>query len=222
MENIEIEVIRKNIKHLYLRVYSEKGVKISAPYRVSDEKIHQFAVSKLAWIKKQQHKSINRKKVTSRKYQSGEKHLLQGKNFILKVFEINKRPRVFLKDIYIYLCIRPRTPVKKRQEIITEWYRNQLRKQVPPVLEKWENILDLKVKEWRIKKMKQTWGSCNIKAKRIWLNLELVKKPERCLEYIIVHELLHLKERGHNKRFYGMLDTYLPGWKKLKSELNNS
>ena len=224
VEDISIEVVRKNIKHVYLRIYPPKGkVMISAPFRVNDEKVYQFAVSKLAWIRKQQKKIQKRKQSLPKKYRQNEEHLFQGRKLQLNIIETVKSPKVVLKDNrYINVYILPHTTVKKIDKIMTGWYREQFRKQIPPLLDKWEKILGLTVKEWRIRQMKSTWGSCNFQKKRIWLNLELVKKPERCLEYIIVHELLHLKERHHNKRFYGLLDTYLPEWKKFKDELNGN
>ncbi|MGC9367505.1 MAG: M48 family metallopeptidase [bacterium] len=224
VEDINIEVVRKNIKHVYLRIYPPEGkVKISAPFRVNDDKVYQFVVSKLAWIKKQQQKVQQRKKYFPKKYIQNEEHFFKGRKLLLQITEINIPPKVILKDNrYINIFIRPHTPLDKIDEIMTGWYREQFRKQVPPLLDKWEKILGLKVKEWRIKQMKSTWGSCNFKEKRIWLNLELVKKPERCLEYIIVHELLHLKEKYHNKRFYTLLDAYLPDWKELNKKLNGN
>jgi predicted metal-dependent hydrolase len=109
---------------------------------------------------------------------------------------------------------------EKRHELMTEWYRGELKKQIPSIIDKWEKILNVKVEDWQVKKMKTKWGSCNIEKKRIWVNLELAKKPEHCLEYIIVHEMVHLLERHHNERFQYYMDTYLPNWRKLKTELN--
>jgi hypothetical protein len=140
---------------------------------------------------------------------------------LLNIVETDQSPKVVLKNKkFIELHIKPNTSTAKRHEILTEWHRSELKKSIPPLIEKWEKILNVKVNEWYVKQMKTKWGSCNIEKKRIWLNLELAKKPEHCLEYIIVHEMVHLLERHHNDRFLYFMDTYLPNWRKLKDELN--
>jgi len=121
---------------------------------------------------------------------------------------------------FIDLHVKPETPTSKRHEIMTEWYRVQLKNQIPAIISKWEKILKIKVGDWKVQQMKTKWGSCNIEKKRIWINLELAKKPEHCLEYIIVHEMVHLLERHHNDKFLYYMDTHLPNWKQLKTELN--
>ena len=139
---------------------------------------------------------------------------------MLNIIEADARPKVILKNkTYIDLYVRPGTPIEKRHGIITEWYRVELKKQIPAMIDTWEKQLNIKVNDWQIKQMKTKWGSCNIEKKRIWINLELAKKPDCCLEYIIVHEMIHLLERTHNDRFFYYMDKYLPNWKQLKTQL---
>lgn len=120
------------------------------------------------------------------------------------------------------MFVRPGTTQEKKQEILHAFYRAELKKLIPELLDKWQPILDVTASAWGIKRMKTKWGTCNIEARRIWLNLELAKKPVQCLEYILVHELTHLLERHHNERFTGLLDQHLPQWRTLREELNRS
>lgn len=220
--NIKIDVVCKDIKNAHLAVYPPKGrVRIAAPLKMNEDAIRLFAISKLSWIKRNQRKFEIQERVTPREYKQRESHYFRGRRYLLHIVETEASPKVLLKNkTYIDLYIRPGASTKKRHEIITEWYRAELKKQIPAIIEKWENILNVKVKSWQAKQMKTKWGSCNIAEKRIWINLELAKKPEHCLEYIIVHEMVHLRERHHDDKFLYYMDTYLPNWRKLKSELN--
>jgi hypothetical protein len=139
---------------------------------------------------------------------------------LLKVVEENAPPNVTLKHDIIELQVRPETSTEKRQVIMEEWYRQNLKLILTEMIAKWEERINVKVSEFGIKKMKTRWGTCNVKAKRIWLNLELAKKPKPCLEYIVVHEMIHLLERHHNERFIAYLDKYMPQWRAYKEELN--
>ncbi len=222
INDIKIDVIRKDIKNIHLAVYPPTGrVRIAAPLNMNEDAIRMFAISKLSWIKRNQRKFEGQERLTPREYKQHESHYFQGKRYLLKIVETDKTQKVVLKNKkYIELHIKPNTSTEKRHEILTEWYRKQLKQQIPPLIEKWEKILNVKVDDWQVKQMKTLWGSCNIEKKRIWLNLELAKKPEHCLEYIIVHEMVHLLERHHNDRFLHYMDTYLPNWRQLKTELN--
>jgi predicted metal-dependent hydrolase len=221
VSNIKIDVVRKNIKNIHLAVYPPKGrVRIAAPLKVNDDAIRLFAISKLGWIKRHQRRFEDQERITPREYKNRESHYFQGKRYLLNIIEADAPPRVVLKNkTYIELYVRPGTPVEKRHKILTEWYRAELKKQIPAMIEKWENVLNIKVNDWQVKQMKTKWGSCVTEKKRIWINLELAKKSEFCLEYIIVHEMVHLLERHHNDRFLYYMDKYLPNWKQLKKEL---
>jgi len=222
ISNIKIDVVRKDIKNIHLAVYPPTGrVRIAAPLRVNEEAVRLFAISKLGWIKRQQRNFEGQERTSPREYKNRESHYFQGRRYLLNVLEADAPPKVVLRSkTYIDLYVRPGTPTAKRHEIMNEWYRKELKKMIPELIKKWEKRINLKVDEWQVKLMKTKWGSCNIEKSRIWLNLELAKKPIHCLEYIIVHEMLHLLERHHNEKFLSYLDTYLPNWKKIKAELN--
>ncbi len=222
ISNISIDVVRKDIKNIHLAVYPPTGrVRIAAPLRVHEDAIRLFAISKLGWIKRHQRKFEGQERISPREYKNRESHYFQGKRYLLNIIERDAPPKVVLKNkTYIDLYVRPETPTAKRHDIMNEWYRQQLKQLIPELIETWEKKINVKVSEWRVKLMKTKWGACNIEKKRIWLNLELAKKPIHCLEYIIVHEMVHLLERHHNDTFLYYMDKYLPNWKQLKAELN--
>jgi predicted metal-dependent hydrolase len=222
ISNIRIDVVRKDIKNIHLAVYPPTGrVRIAAPLKVNEDAIRLFAVAKLGWIKRNQKKFEGQLRIPQREYKQRESHYFQGRRYLLNIIETEATPKIILKSKkFIDLHVRPDTPTSKRHEILTEWYRVQLKNQIPAIISKWEKVLKIKVGDWRVQQMKTKWGSCNIEKKRIWVNLELAKKPEHCLEYIIVHEMVHLLERHHNDRFLYYMDTYLPNWRQLKTELN--
>ncbi len=147
--------------------------------KAAKDAIRLYAISKLGWIRRNQRKYEGQERLSPREYKRRESHYFQGKRYLLNIFETEALPKVVLNNkAYIDLYIRPGTPTEKRHEIVTEWYRVQLKKQIPAMIEKWEKILNIKVNEWQVKQMKTKWGSCNIEQKRIWINLELAKKPE--------------------------------------------
>lgn len=219
--DIIVQVTQKDIKNVHLSVYPPFGqVKIAAPDRMDLDTIRIYAISKLSWIRKQQGKIKAQKREAPREFLTKESHYYLGKRYLLKVIEYNSTPIVKLKHNTIELYIRPDTETAKRKEILDEWYRAQLKELVPKYISKWEKSMEVKVKEFGIKKMKTKWGTCNIEAHRIWLNLELAKKPISCLEYIIIHEMTHLLERNHNTRFVALMNRFMPNWKDIKEELN--
>lgn len=222
VNNIKIDVVRKDIKNIHLAVYPPTGrVRIAAPLKVNEDTIRLFAISKISWIRRNQRKFEGQERIPPREYKQRESHYFQGRRYLLNIIESDKAQKVVLRNKkFIELHIKPGTPAVKRHKILTEWYRMELKRQIPPIIDKWEKILKVKVNEWQVKQMKTKWGSCNIEKNRIWLNLELAKKPEHCLEYIVVHEMVHLLERHHKDRFEYYMDTYLPSWKQLKVELN--
>jgi len=216
-----VEVVQKDIKNIHLSVYPPNGrVKVAAPRRMSQDVIRAYLISKLSWIRKQQTKFCNQEREAPRDYVSRESHYYLGKRYLLKVIRHAGPARIVLKHQIIEMYVKPRTTKAKRKELLQEWYRNQLRQLVPPLIEKWERRMKVKVKEFGIRRMRTKWGTCNAQAKRIWVNLELAKKPVECLEYIVVHEMVHLMERRHNERFMAYLNHYMPGWKRIREELN--
>jgi len=222
VSNITIDVIRKEIKNIHLAVYPPTGrVRIAAPLSVNDDAIRLFAISKLGWIKRHQREFDAQERISPREYKQRESHYFQGRRYLMKIIEKDEPPKVILRTrTYIELYVRPNTSFEKRQEVITEWYRVELKKLIPPIIEKWEKSLNVNIDEWQVKQMKTNWGTCNIEKKRILINLELAKKPLHCLEYVILHEMVHLLERHHNERFLYYMDTFLPNWKQIRTELN--
>ncbi|MBM3713679.1 MAG: M48 family metallopeptidase [Actinobacteria bacterium] len=221
--SIYIDVIYKDIKNLHLSVHPPTGqVRISAPLRMNVENIRIFAISKIGWIKKQQTKFLNQKRETSREYITRESHYYLGKRYLLKVIEQDNPPKVVLQHDTIELYVRKGSTIEQKQIIMDRWYRKQLKKIVPGYIAELEKKINVQVVEYGIKIMKTKWGSCNPDARRIWLNLELAKKPLEYLEYILAHEMIHLIERQHNKQFIAYLNKFIPKWRHYKEELNRS
>lgn len=221
ISNIIIDVIRKDIKNLHLAVYPPTGrVRLAIPLSVNDETIRLFVISKLPWIKRQQRKFEGQQRQSPRLFTSRESHYFQGKRYLLNVIEDAPSAKVMIKHKRIELFIRTGTTTEQRLKIMNEWYRKELKKQVEELIEKWQKIIGVEVKDFRVKLMKTKWGTCNREAKRVWLNLELSKKPIHCVEYIVVHEMVHLLEHYHNDRFLTYMNDFIPNWKSLKQELN--
>jgi len=219
--NIKVDVVQKDIKNIHLSVYPPTGrVKISAPLRMELETIRMFAISKLGWIKKQQEKFRKQQRESERELITRESHYFLGKRYLLKVIEAEAVPLVNIKHDKLILQVRAGTSTKQKQVILQEWYRQQMKELVPKYISIWEEKMKVKVQEFGIKKMKTKWGTCNREAKRIWLNLNLAKKPPECIEYIVVHEMVHLLERTHNAKFIAYMNKFLPQWKHIKEELN--
>lgn len=219
--SISIDVVRKDIKNLHLGVYPPKGrVRIATPLKIDDEAVRLFAISKIAWIKKQKIKFETQERQSERRFVSGESHYYRGRRYLLNVIYHNAAPRVEIRKNNIDLYVREGSASDQREKVLTEWYRSQLKEQIPALIDKWQKIIAVEVKDWGIKRMKTKWGTCTIEARRVWLNLELAKKPHHCLEYIIVHEMVHLIERNHNDRFAVYMDKFMPQWHFYKEELN--
>ncbi|NLA13618.1 MAG: M48 family metallopeptidase [Tissierellia bacterium] len=220
--NIDIDLIRKNIKNIHLSVYPPDGrVRLAVPERMNDEAVRLFATSKLAWITKQRKKFSEQDRQTAREFVSGESHYYFGTRYLLNVVETTGKQHIELRgNKYIDLYVRPESTVEKREKIMSDWYRQSLKKIIPAYIKKWEEIMGVTVNDWGVKLMKTRWGTCNVQDKRIWINLELAKKNPQCLEYIIVHEMVHLLERHHNEKYKAYMDKFLPNWKSIKDELN--
>lgn len=219
--DLVIDVELKDIKNIHLSVYPPSGkVRIAAPERMDLDTIRVFAISKLKWIKKQQEAFKNQERETEREYLTRESHYYLGQRYLLKVIQHDSSPKIILKKKEIQMYVRPETTQEKKQEVLDEWYRSELKRIIPPMIENWEEKIGVKSNEYGIKKMRTKWGTCNHDEKRIWLNLELAKKPLECIEYIVVHELLHIIEPSHNQRFISLLDEFMPKWKFFREELN--
>jgi predicted metal-dependent hydrolase len=216
-----VDVVFKDIKNIHLGVYPPDGrVRISAPARLSLDTLRVFAISKLPWIRQQQRKLQAQARESPREYLDRESHYLWGKRYLFKVVEQDAAPSVTLARGAMVLRIRPGAGEASRQAIVAKWYRQQLKAAVPELIAKWEPILGVRVNRFFVQRMKTRWGGCNTKARTIRLNTELAKKSRECLEYILVHELIHLRERLHTDRFNALMEECLPQWKQLRKLLN--
>jgi predicted metal-dependent hydrolase len=223
VSNIPVEVIRKNIKNMHLSVLPPDGkVRISAPETLTDEAITMFVRTKLGWIKKQQEKFQQQPRQSERQYVSGETLYVWGKQYFLQVEYSYKGNSLVLSGDRAILTVRKESSPKQREIFVNEWYRNLLKQEVAKYLPKWEKITGLYCSSWQSKYMTTKWGTCNPTSKKIWLNLQLAKKPIECLEYVILHELAHLRVHNHGPEFTAILDQYMPYWREHKRRLNDS
>ena len=224
VNGLVVNVVRKDIKNLHLAVCPPDGrVRVSAPLRVDDEAVRLAVVSKMAWIQRKRAKFASQARQSPREYVSGESHYLQGRRYLLNVIYHDGPPRVALRNkSWIDLYVRTGSDTAKRQGVLLAWHRVQLREALPLLIARWEPLLGVTVADWRVKRMKTRWGSCNVRARRIWVNLELAKKPAQCLEYVVVHEMMHLLVRLHNQRFVALMDQHLPQWRLLRDELTQA
>lgn len=223
VSGLRVSIVRKAIKNLHLGVYPPNGrVRVAAPLAVTNDAVRLAVIGKLGWIKRQQARFKAQPRQSEREMVSGESHYFLGRRYRLRVIQKTRGPaKVVLRNrSTIELRVSAETSTEQRERVLHHWYRRQLRALIPPLIEKWESVLGVQVADWGIKKMKTKWGACTVEARRIWLNLELAKKPVQCIEFIIVHELAHLIERHHNDRFVSIMDTHLPHWRFLQQELN--
>ena len=219
--NIEAELVHKKIRNIHLRVLSPDGkVCISAPFRTNNEVIYKFAYSKLKWIKKQIIR-INKNKHDLFQYINLETHYFRGRKYHLKVQEKNESPVVQIINNEIVLQVPDGADLETRRSVLQDWYHRQLEMIIPPLINKWESILNVSVRRFSIRSMKTRWGSCTPKTRCIRFNLELVKRAPECLEYIVVHELVHLLEASHNSKFKSLMDRFYPKWKFYQKELRS-
>ena len=223
ISGIQVEVVHKAIKNLHLGVYPPAGrVRVAVPLRLDNEAVRLAVIPKLSWIRRQQACFAGQPRQSQRQMVSGESHFFQGRRYRLRVIEENATARVRLKgNTALELYARPNSNAAKREVILNAWYRQALKTWLSDLIAKWEPVIGVQVAEWGIKKMKTKWGPCNIISRRIWLNLELAKKPPQCLEYILVHEMVHLLERHHNDRFTALMDRFMPQWRLYRDELNH-
>jgi predicted metal-dependent hydrolase len=222
--DIPVEVIRKDIKNLHVAVYPPVGrVRVATPLRLGDDAVRVAVISRLGWIRRQQARFANQVRESQREFTTGESVYFRGRRFRLEIVEDSESPRVRVAaNSRIELRCRPGADRAQREATLNEWYRERLREQIPPLLRKWERKVGIDVAEVRIRRMKTRWGSCNAAAHRIWLNLELAKKPASSLEYILVHEMIHIHEQQHGERFRAMINAMMPAWQLRRDELNRA
>ena len=221
--DIAANVVFKDIKNLHLRVGPPAGeVRISAPLRMSPDAIWEFALSKLDWIRRQQLNLRHLERETPHEYRDSESHYVWGKPYLLKLIEVYQAPSIDLTHDQMFLRLRPETPARKKQAIMEEWYRAKVTEALPALIAKWEMAMGVKVERFFVRRMKTRWGSCTPRTHRIRINAELAKKSPELLEYVVVHEMVHLIERHHNNRFVSLMDRHLPDWRALRKALNNA
>ena len=224
VRGLPIEVVRKDIKNLHVGVYPPQGrVRVAVPLRINDEAVRLAIISRLSWIRRQQAHFTDQDRQSQREFVNGESHFFQGRRYRLFVVKHDGPTCVRLSNNRtIQLFVRHQADRNKHEEVFQQWYRQTLQKQIPHLLARWRGKVGVTVNEVRIRRMKTRWGSCNDHAGRIWLNLELAKKSPMCLEYILVHEMVHLLERRHNERFRSLMDTVMPNWRLFREELNRA
>jgi hypothetical protein len=212
---VTVAVVRKKIRHVHLRISAPEGhVRVTAPWRASDESVRRVVVEKLDWIRRHQARIARLPRAMVPTFVAGELHEYLGRPMPLVLIEGSRRGGVVDEAAgTITLFVAPDSDVEAKRRALLALYRRQLLPLVPPLMEKWQAVIGVRAAEWRVRQMKTRWGTCNIKARRIWLNLELIRKPPACLEFIVVHELVHLLERRHNARFRGFMDQFLPDWR---------
>jgi len=221
--DIDVDVVLKDIKNVHLSVHPPNGrVRIAAPSRMKLSNIRLYAISKLDWIKSQQRKLRSQQRETAREYLERESHYVWGKRYLLQIHELDAPPTIELKHRKLFLTIRPGSTEEKREQLMDAWYRDQAKSEAEKLIQRWEPIIGVHANGFYVRRMKTRWGSCNTDAKTIRLNTELAKKPLECLEYIVVHELVHLFERTHNERFRSYMDKFLPSWQHVRRRLNSA
>ena len=221
IENIVIDIERKNIKNMYIRIYPPEGkVKMTVPKYIKEDAIRMFATSRISWIKTQREKIKNKPPQWELKFVTGESHYLWGKIYIMEVLYTDNSNKVIIDRDILILEVKKGSSKEQREHIMTEWYREQLKEAIPIALELCTKIVGKSPNEWHVKNMRTRWGTCNPSKKRIWLNLQLAKKPPECLDYVIIHELVHLYVRKHDDKFKAYMDKFYPNWWMVKKRLN--
>ncbi len=222
---VAVDVVRKAIRHSRLAVYPPDGrVQVSVPRQLDEAAVREVILSRLDWIRRKRALINLRPRLPRQRLVSGESHYYLGRHYRLDVVErVGAAPGVeLLGEDTLQLRVRPGLDLRGRQAVLTEWYRRQLKGLLPGLVAQWQPVVGVRVAEWRVRRMKTRWGSCNIGARRIWLNLELAKVMPGCLEYVLVHEMVHLLERYHNDRFHRFMDRFLPEWPARKAELEGA
>ena len=222
VSELDVEVVRKDIKNLHIGVYPPAGrVRVAAPNSLDDEAVRLAVVSRLAWIRRKRHQVQEQARQSRREMVDGEAHYVWGRRYRLRVAEDGGRGRVELKGgDWLELHVPKGADQGTRGRRLTEWYRQQIKAEIPSLVEKWSPVLSVEPPAWGVRRMKTRWGTCNPQRRRIWLNLELAKKPPACLEFVVVHEMIHLLERNHTPRFYELMDCFMPSWRTRREILN--
>jgi len=220
---IDVDVVFKDIKNLHIGVYPPMGrVRVAAPEQLNDDQVRLAVVQRLPWIRRQRGRLQAAERQSIREMVTGESHYVWGSRYRLKVIGRPGHGHIEIEGDRVLLCISEGTSTERRRELLDRWYREQLRRAIPDVLGKWEPKVAVTVPKWSIRRMKTKWGSCNRETGHIRFNVELAKKHPECLEYVVVHEMTHLLERGHGERFSKLMDKVLPDWRARRDRLNEA
>lgn len=223
IRGIDVDVVYKDIKNLHIGVYPPLGrVRVAAPRRLDDDQVRLAVIQRLPWIKQQRKQLRSAERQSEREMVTGESHYVWGIRRRMKVIERPGRAHFEVDGERLLLYVPAGTTAERRRNLLDRWYREQLRARIPNLIAKWEPILEVTVSQWSIRRMKTKWGSCNRETGHIWFNVELAKKPPNCLEYIVVHEMTHYRERNHGPRFTKLMDRFLPNWRSLRDQLNDA
>lgn len=217
IDGIPIEVTRKRIKSFNVRIYPPNGeVKASAPLKFSEQLIRHYLLEKKDWIKKQRQHIQNLPAPQEELLQTGAPIEFLGNTYVTLICEHNGPVQIRPIGHLLHCYLKPNTSDAQKKLLLDRWYKYQLEIMLPDMIDYWSHKIGVRVREWGIKKMKTRWGSCNPSAERIWLNLNLAKKPQECIEYVLVHELVHLLEASHNARFYQLMSLFMPNWREYQ------
>ncbi len=218
---VVLDVVRKDIKNIHLSVYPPTGrVRLAAPARMKLDTIRLFAIAKLGWIRQQQRKLSEQERESPREYVDRESHYVWGKRVLMKLVEVDAPASVQLRHTKLLVTVRPGTDHASRAAIVSNWYRQILKAEVPGLIATWAPRMGVEVNGFYVQQMKTKWGSCNPIARTLRLNTELAKKPKDLLEYVVVHEMLHLVEPTHGERFMALMERHYPKWREARVELN--
>ncbi|MDP3705322.1 MAG: SprT family zinc-dependent metalloprotease [Legionellaceae bacterium] len=223
MDGLSIEISRKKIKNMYLRIHSPTGdVKVTASHKITYDAIHAFLLLKRSWIHKARARVIERERPNALRMEHGAHHFFLGKPYVLMIHTNAAHMKIEITGQYLNCFIKPGTQPERSLLFIQSWYKQQMLQLLPSLIQKWEPIIGVTVQAWGVRLMNTRWGSCHVVSKRISLNLKLIQKPLDCLEYVLVHEMVHLHEANHSHRFYALMDKFLPSWRKSKSLLDQA
>jgi predicted metal-dependent hydrolase len=221
VDDINVDVVYKDIKNLHIGVYPPVGrVRVAAPYQLAEEQVRLAVIKRLPWIHEKRRQLREAERQSQREMTDGESHYLWGRRLRLEVIPGSGRPRVEVKGHRLILYAREGTHAEARARMLERFYRRELQAEIGGLIEKWEPRIGRSVTGWTVRRMRTKWGSCKRETGRLWFNLELAKKPPRCVEYVVVHEMIHLLERGHRDRFVALMNHHLPDWRQRRDELN--
>ena len=214
VRGIDVDVVYKDIKNLHIGVYPPVGrVRVAAPRRLDETQVRLAVIKRLPWIKRQQRQLQDAARQSPREMISGESHYVWGSRLRLRIVERPGGVHAEVDGNRLVLYLPEGSGLETRERVLQRWQRDELRRAVPPLINRWEPVIGRSVSHWGIKRMKTKWGSCNRETGSIWINLKLAKKHPQCLEYIVVHEMTHLLERNHGERFTKLMDKFMPDWR---------